>query len=188
MRDPIPFVMFNLRIESKISRRGVEVRRHNIPRHASIAQLIDRREFPRERVWRFISRRSRNTKANALCRCCHGRNAVEGIVDGELGSARDGGLEVRRAFVDVVAAEDVCEEDGVEFCGFEFVGKGHPVFDVVVFGAFVGGVFEEAWVEMTGSLHGEGIEDELFLWLRHDERRLIQEDKQNKMKLLTRLN
>lgn len=70
--------------------------------------------------------------------------------------------------VDIVASEDICEEDCVEFGLLELLSDSNPMLDVVVLGAFVGGVFEEAGIEMARRLHSKGIDDELFLRRRHD--------------------
>jgi hypothetical protein len=78
------------------------------------------------------------------------------------------GVEICRSAVDVVAPENISEKYGVKLCGFEFLGKGDPMLDAVIFTAFVAGVVEEAWVQVSWCLHGEGIEDELFLWSHVD--------------------
>jgi hypothetical protein len=45
-------------------------------------------------------------------------------------------LEIRRAFVDLVASQDICEDD-VEFSSFELLDKGLPVLEIVVARALV---------------------------------------------------
>lgn len=81
--------------------------------------------------------RGGDAKADAVGRCCHCWDGVQGFVDGELGGGGDGGVEVGRTFVDIVAAEDVGKEDGVEFGLLEFLGQGDPVVDVFVLAALV---------------------------------------------------
>ena len=75
-------------------------------------------------------------------------------------SARgDGGRHVGGALVDVVAAQDVGDEEGVEVCFVERLGEGGPEGEGFVVGGFVAGVLPETGGEMAGRGDDEGIED-----------------------------
>ena len=51
----------------------------------------------------------------------------------------------------VVAAEDVCDEDSVEFGLFELLGEVDPVFDGVEVGGSIVGVLPEAGGLVAGA-------------------------------------
>ena len=168
MRDAVALVVLDLRLERKVPGRGVEVGGHDVPGHAAVAEVVDGREPPREGVGCVVGCRGGDAEAEAVGRCRHCRDGVQGVVDGELGGGGDRGVQVRGAFVDVVAAEDVGEEDGVEFRILEFLGQRDPMVDVFVLPALVFRVLEKARVQMAWCLHGEGVEDPLFLCFYHD--------------------
>lgn len=52
-------------------------------------------------------------------------------------------LEIRRAFVEIIASQDICEEDDVEFSSFELLDKSLPVLEIVVARALVSWVLEK---------------------------------------------
>ena len=51
----------------------------------------------------------------------------------------------------IVASEDVCDEDPVEFGLFELLGEGDPVFDGVEVGGSIVGVLPEAGGLVAGA-------------------------------------
>jgi hypothetical protein len=53
-------------------------------------------------------------------------------------------LEIRRAFVGIVASQDICEEDDMEFSSSELLDKSLPVLDIVVARALVSRILEKA--------------------------------------------
>jgi hypothetical protein len=52
----------------------------------------------------FVRRRHRHPESDILCRGRHGRNDGQRLIHGPLRAGRNGGFEIARAFVDVVAA------------------------------------------------------------------------------------
>lgn len=51
---------------------------------------------------------------------------------------------MRRAFVEIVASQDICEEDDVEFSSTELLDKSLPVLDIVVARALFSVAIEKA--------------------------------------------
>ena len=59
---------------------------------------------------------------------------------------------MRESFVvDIVAAEDVCDEDPVEFGVFELLGETYPVFDGIEVRGSIGGVLPETGGLVAGA-------------------------------------
>lgn len=79
----------------------------------------------------------------------HGGDDGQRLVDGPLRAGDDGGLE--RVAVDVVAAEDVGDEDAVKFGGFEKLGQLDPVMDGGEVVGLVGRVTPEAGGLVAGA-------------------------------------
>jgi hypothetical protein len=92
----------------------------------------------------LIRRCNRNPKPNILGGSRHRRNDRERLIDGPLRTRRDGWSKVPGALVHVVAAEDVRDEDAVEFGALEELRELDPVVDVVESVGFVFGVCPEA--------------------------------------------
>ena len=159
VRDAIALVVFDLGVETEVPRRAVQIRRDDVPRHAALGQVVDGRKAPRERVGQVVGRAGRDAEDEVRGRGGHGGDGVEGVVDGELGARGDGGRYVGGALVDVVAAQDVGDEEGVEVRFVERAGEGGPEGDFFVLGRFVSGVLPEARGEMAGRGDDEGIED-----------------------------
>lgn len=106
--------------------------------------MVDSRQSPGQMVRLLICRRNRDSKAQILCSSSHGRYDSQWFIDRPLGSRDDSRIEVARSLVDIVSAEHVCNENAMEFGGFEQLGQLDPVVHVVEAPGLVIGVVPEA--------------------------------------------
>ncbi len=102
--------------------------------------MVYSRQPPCEVIRLLVGGRDRDAKANAFRSGGHGRHHGQGFVDGPLRTGADGRRQILGPAVHVVAAKHVGDEHAVEVAGFEELGKGGPVLDVVEVGGFVGRV------------------------------------------------
>ena len=66
--------------------------------------MINRRQSPSEMVWRFICCCNCDTKPDVFCGRCHSRNYSQGFIHWPLRAGNYRGIEISRAFVDIVAS------------------------------------------------------------------------------------
>ncbi len=129
------------------------------PGIASLCSCCDRIIPPRT----FPKRRN-----NALCGSRHGSDAIERIVDRKLGPSWNCRVKFRGSFVNIVASQNISEEDGVELRFLELLDDEYPVFDVVVLSALISRVFEQSRIQMARRLHSKGIDNEGLLCRRRN--------------------
>jgi hypothetical protein len=106
--------------------------------------MIHRRKPARKMIRLLIRRRNRNPKPDILRGGRHRRNDSKRLIYRPLRARRDGRIQIPGSLVHVVAAEDVGDEDAVEFCALEELRELDPVVYVVEPVGFVFGVGPEA--------------------------------------------
>jgi len=104
--------------------------------------MVHRRQPPSKMIRLLIRRRHRDAKPNILRRGGHRRNNRQGLIHRPLGAGN--GRRVKRALVDVVAAEDVSNKYAVELGLLKQFGELNPVIDISEAPGLVVGVTPEA--------------------------------------------
>ena len=128
--DLVVLVVIHLPDEANILGAAVEIRGDNVPGRAALGQMIEGREAAGEGIGVFERHGCRQSKAQIASHGRHGRYDLERVVDRNLSGVPDSGVDV--AMEDVIDAEDVGDEDGVEFPAFENPREIRPVVQVLV--------------------------------------------------------
>lgn len=96
--------MRNLRLQTHIPRRRLQVTRDSIPRNPPLRQMIERREPPCKQERVLVRRGRGDPEREVLGYGGHRGYGEKGVRDGDLGDAREARVEVGGALVDVVGA------------------------------------------------------------------------------------
>ena len=126
----IALVMGHHLAETEV-RVGVgQIGRHDVPGHAPIGQMIERREQLGGVVGRKITGAESTGETEMAGDRRHGRNDQGRIVTRELRAIAH--RRVTRTTIDAVGAVHVRQEQGVEKAGLEDARQIHPIMDVAI--------------------------------------------------------
>ena len=131
LRDLVARIVLNLARQALVLRSGRKVGGHHVEAHAPAGQMIQRRVLAGQRVRLLVGDRTGHAEAEVLRHRGHGGDLHERVVDRDLRAVGDrrGG----RVAVDVVDADHIGQEQGVEAAPLEHLGQVRPVLDRVVF-------------------------------------------------------
>ena len=161
--DGVALVVRDLLAQPQVARRAVEVRRHDVPGQAAVGEVVEGGEAAGEGVGLLVGDARRDAKHQPLGGGGHVGHQVQGVVDGELGARGQRRRHVARALVDVVGAQGVGNEHGVEAGLVEQLGQVHPEGQLLVLVRLVPRVSPLAGRQVTWRVHDEGIEDHRLL-------------------------
>lgn len=119
--------------------------------------MIERRKPSSEMIRLLIRRSHRNPEPKALRRRSHRRDDGQRLVDGPLRCAPNRRLQA--VLVHVVAAENVGDEDAVEFAAFEKLRERGPVREGIEIRRLVVRVFPEAGGVVPRAHFNKGVDD-----------------------------
>ena len=126
----VALVVLDLRGQALVLGGRGQVGGHHVEAHAPAGQMIQRRVLAGQRVRLLVGDRTGHAEAEVLGHRGHGGDLHERIVDRDLRAAGDRGGG--RVAVDVVDADHIGQEQGVEAAPLEHLGQVRPVLDRVV--------------------------------------------------------
>lgn len=109
--------------------------------------MVDRGKPPSQVIRLLVCGRDGDAKADAVCCCSHGTNYSQGLVDWPLRTRYL--CRVEGSIVHIIAAEDVCYEDTMDFGILEHFRKLNPMVDIVEFVRAIIRMSPKSWRLMT---------------------------------------
>lgn len=106
---------------AQVARGAVKVAGDDVPADPAIAQVVERGHAPGERIGVFVGERESDAEAQVLGNPGHGWYQQQRVVDRYLHATAQGGFGA--ALVDVVDAQHIGDEQGVEQAAFEQAGQ-----------------------------------------------------------------
>jgi hypothetical protein len=142
------------------SRGTVQVAGDNVPPHAPLGQVVQRAHAAGERVGEFVGQRAGHAEPEVFGDHGHRRDHHQRVVDRDLDRVFQRGAA--GAFVNVVDAQHVGQEQCVEFAALQCARQIGPVFQrVITVGAIVG-MGPQAGRLVPDAVHVEGIQADVF--------------------------
>jgi len=109
--------------------------------------MVDCGKPPSQVIRLLVRRRDCDAKADAFCCCSHCTDYSQWLVDWPLRTRYL--CRVKRSVVHIIATEDICYEDTMEFGIFKHFRKFYPMVDIIEFVRAIIRVSPKPWRLMT---------------------------------------
>ncbi len=152
----VTLVVGQLPGQPQVARGAVQVAGDDVPAHPPVAQVIEGRHAPGERVRVLIGEAEGDAEAQVLGDPGHGRHDQQRIVHRYLHAAAQGCVVA--ALVHVVHAQHIRDEQRVETSAFQQPGQPGPVAQAIEIAAGVAWVAPQPRRLVRGGVHAEGVE------------------------------
>ena len=135
IRDVVASIMLGQAGLAIVSAGAFEIGRHDIPGDPAFGEMVQGGDEASKRERVVLDDGACETKSDMLGGIGHGRDEQHGVVDRYLGGFGQRGLP--GAAKDIVHAEHVGQEDGVELSPLDDLGEFDPLVEVGVLGHMV---------------------------------------------------
>jgi hypothetical protein len=143
--------------QTEAARGAVEIRGHDVPRDPATGQVVERADEAREDVGVVLQHRTGETEAEVFGHRGHRRDQEHRIVDRDL--RRRSHRRVAAAAVDVVAADHVGQEHGVEATLLDQPRETRPLREIGVVDHAIVRPHPQTWRLVHDAVHVERVED-----------------------------